>query len=72
MHETERKTFSSRKILTLHKFPFQKSKAATKFTRLTKFHKRRLKIDKLYPDEVRFDDQAEPIERWDGVEEVLI
>ena len=60
------------RALTLHKCPFQESKAATKFTRLTKFHKRRLKIDKLYPDEVRFDDEAEPIERWDGVEEVLI
>ena len=45
---------------------------ATISTRLTKFHNRRLKIDKLYPDEVRFDDEAEPIERWDGVEEVLI
>ena len=56
----------------MHKCPFQESKAATKFNRLTKFHKRRLKIDKLYPDEVRFDDQAKPIERWDGVEEVLI
>ena len=36
MHETERKTLSSRKILTLHKCPFQESKAATISTRLTK------------------------------------